>query len=307
MKLAFLFPGQGSQAIGMGKDFYNNYSFAREMFAEASDVLKIDMCSLIFEFNDNINQTKYTQPAILLTSYIAYKIFSINNSISPVFTLGHSLGEITANLVSQSMSFSDALHLSYIRGELMQNAFNNVDSGMAVVVGLDDKVVEDFCKDKDGVWVANYNSDGQIVLAGLRQNLLNLQLDIKALGAKRFLMLPISIASHCVLLDEIKDHFMKILDGVLIDNFKYSVISNVTTKPYNTKDEALNLLTLQLTNPVFYKQSILNNQDSLDCFIEFGHGGVLKGLNKRITSKPTYNIFDIASLEQVEKQISDVL
>ena len=205
------------------------------------------------------------------------------------------------------MSFSDALHLSYIRGELMQNAFNNVDSGMAVVVGLDDKVVEDFCKDKDGVWVANYNSDGQIVLAGLRQNLLNLQSDIKALGAKRFLMLPISIASHCVLLDEIKDHFMKILDGVLIDNFKYSVISNVTTKPYNNKNDALNLLTLQLTNPVFYKQSIINNQDSLDCFIEFGHGGVLKGLNKRITSKPTYNILDIASLEQVEKQISDVL
>ena len=307
MKLAFLFPGQGSQAIGMGKDFYNNYSIAREMFVEASDVLKIDMCSLIFEFNDNINQTKYTQPAILLTSYIAYKIFSINNSIAPVFTLGHSLGEITANLVSQSISFSDALHLSYIRGELMQNAFNNVDSGMAVVVGLDDKVVEDFCKNKDGVWVANYNSDGQIVLAGLRQNLLNLQLDIKALGAKRFLMLPISIASHCILLDGIKDHFMKILDGVLIDNFKYSVISNVTTKPYNTKDEALNLLTLQLTNPVFYKQSILNNQDSLDCFIEFGHGGVLKGLNKRITPKPTYNIFDIASLEQVEKQISDLL
>ena len=307
MKLAFLFPGQGSQAIGMGKDFYNNYSIAREMFAEASDVLKIDMCSLIFEFNDNINQTKYTQPAILLTSYIAYKIFSINNSIAPVFTLGHSLGEITANLVSQSISFSDALHLSYIRGELMQNAFNNVDSGMAVVVGLDDKIVEDFCKDKDGVWVANYNSDGQIVLAGLRENLLNLQADIKALGAKRFLMLPISIASHCILLDGIKDRFMKILDGVLTNNFKYSVISNVTTKPYNNKNDALNLLTLQLTNPVFYKQSILNNQDSLDCFIEFGHGGVLKGLNKRITSKRTYNILDIASLEQVEKQISDVL
>ena len=306
MKLAFLFPGQGSQAIGMGRDFYNNYEIARDIFAIASDILKIDMCSLIFEFNDNINQTKYTQPAILLTSYIAYKIFSINNSLNPVFALGHSLGEITANVIAQSISFSDALHLAYIRGDLMQNAFNNVDSGMAVVVGLDDSIVEDFCKNKDGIWVANYNSDGQIVLAGLRQNLLDIQSDIKDLGAKRFLMLPISIASHCTLLNSINDHFMKVLDSVLTNDFKCSVISNVTTKPYDNKNDALNLLTLQLTKPVLYKQSIVNNQDSIDCFVEFGHGGVLKGLNKRITKKPTYNIFDIATLEQFEKQISDM-
>ena len=99
---------------------------------------------------------------------------------------------------------------------------------------------------------------------------------------------------------------MKVLDSVLTNDFKCSVISNVTTKPYDNKNDALNLLTLQLTKPVLYKQSIVNNQDSIDCFVEFGHGGVLKGLNKRITKKPTYNIFDIATLEQFEKQISDM-
>lgn len=304
MKYAFIFPGQGSQAIGMGKDFYENYALAKELFDNASDILKIDMKSLLFEENDNINQTKFTQSAILLVSYIAYKLFNEQNKAKPIFALGHSLGEISANLVSNAMSFESAINLVYKRGELMQRACENVDAGMAVVIGIDDKSLQDFCKENQNIWCANYNSDGQSVLAGSKEALLKAEENIKKIGAKRFLILPMSVASHCPLLSSILEDFREILDKSLIDNFDFEIISNATVETYSSKAKAIDLLTRQLVEPVFYKQSILNNQDRIDCFIEFGYGSVLKGLNKRISSKPTYSIGDIQSLESTLNELN---
>ena len=303
MKVAFLFPGQGSQAIGMGKEFYDSYDIAKELFEIASNVLKIDMKDLLFNENENLNKTQFTQPAILLTSYIAYILFSKQNNITPEFALGHSLGEITANVISGSLSFENAIRLVYARGQLMQKACNNLNAGMAVVIGLEDEVLENFCKDKNDIWCANYNGSTQIVLAGSKNALDNFQKDIKDLGAKKIVMLPMSIASHCPLLNSIIDEFRDVLNDYLLDSFRFEIISNATIESYHTKEKALALLTMQLIKPVFYKQSIINNENRIDCFIEFGYGNVLKGLNKRLSSKPTYCISNNLSLESTINEL----
>lgn len=304
MKVSFLFPGQGSQAIGMGKEFYDSYDIAKELFDIASSVLKVNMKDLLFNENNDINKTQFTQPAILLVSYISYILFSKHNDITPEFALGHSLGEITANMISGSLSFENAIKLVYSRGQLMQKACMNLDAGMAVVIGLEDEVVEDFCKNKNNIWCANYNGSGQIVLAGSKSALNHIEKDIKSLGAKKFVMLPMSIASHCPLLNSISDEFRDVLNNYLLDSFKFEIISNATMESYNTKNKALDLLTMQLIKPVFYKQSIIKNENRIDCFIEFGYGNVLKGLNKRLSSKPTYCISNNASLESAISEIN---
>lgn len=304
MKFAFIFPGQGSQAVGMGKDFFDNYEIAKELFDTTSDILKTDMKKLLFNNNDDINKTQFTQPAILLVSYIAYILFNKNNKKVPVFGLGHSLGEITANVIAKSISFKNAISLVHKRGELMQKACENVNAGMAVVIGLDDKILEDFCKSKKNIYCANYNTDGQNVIAGEKEALINIENDIKKMGAKRFLILPMSIASHCPLLESISDEFKEILNDALIDNFDFEILSNANMESYKSKNKAIELLTMQLTKPVFYKQLIKNNQNKVDCFIEFGYGNILKGLNKRISDKPTYCISDIQSLQNTLNEIN---
>lgn len=302
MKLGFIFPGQGNQFIGMGKSFFDSYTEARDIFEIASDTLQINMKSLLFINNDNINLTKYTQPAVLLVSYIAYKLFSNTNKDIPVFALGHSLGEITANVAADSIKIDKSFELVYKRGELMQKACDDKNASMAVVIGLNDDKLEEFINNKNDIWYVNYNSDAQGVIAGNRSVLSNIENELKEMGAKKYLMLPISIASHCPMLDAIKNDFKNILESVLNDNFKFSVVSNASTELYNNSSKALELLTTQLIKPVLYKQSIIKYQNDVDCFIEFG-GNVLKGLNKRITNKPTYSITDTHSLENTLSEI----
>lgn len=307
MKYAFIFPGQGSQAVGMGKDFYENFDMAKEMFERASDALNTDCKKLLFEENDLLNQTQYTQPAIFLVSQIAHTILQQESPLLAEFALGHSLGEISALCVALGVSFEDGLRLTKERGALMAKACEGKDAGMMVVVGLDDARLEEACekwrKEGKSVWCANYNGDGQIVLAGKKSDLASIEEGLKALGAKRALLLPMSVASHCPLLESICEDFQALLKTMLKPKFALPIISNATTKPYDTADDALKLLTLQLTSPVLYKQSILACDEGVDAYIELGHNSVLKGLNKRLSQKPTLNIANTQTLQESIAQI----
>lgn len=307
-KVAFIFPGQGSQSVGMGKDFFENSEIAKEMISKASERLGINFEELLFDENDNLGKTEYTQPAILLVSSIANAIFKEKYEIQPEFVLGHSLGEFSALVSAGAIDYLDAVELVHRRGLFMTEACSGGNAGMMALVGLDDTTVENICKEQRDagkqVWPANYNMDGQLVLAGIKSDLESLVDTFKEAGAKRAIVLDMSVASHCELLESAVENLKPYLDEYLKDEFA-PVISNVTTEAYTTKGDAIELLASQLTKPVKYKQSISAHKN-VDAFIEFGNGIVLKGLNRKIVKGvPTLNVSDMKSLEKTIEALND--
>ena len=308
-KIAMIFSGQGSQAVGMGQDFYNTSEVAREMFDKAGERIGVDFKELIFEENEKLGQTAFTQPSILLVQMIAYKLFKDKcPDIKATLFLGHSLGEFSALCASGAIDYVDAVELVHKRGSFMQEACEKIEAGMMAIVGLDDASVEKVCADAQEagkkVWPANYNQDGQLVVAGMKSDLVSLEQTFKDAGAKRALLLNMSVASHCELLAPAQEPLAQMMSTMLQDNFEAPIISNVTTKPYNTKDDAIELLRDQLVKPVKYKQSIVAIAADVDIAIEFGNGVVLKGLNRRIVKElTTLNISDMESLEKVAGEI----
>ena len=306
-KFAFIFAGQGSQSVGMGKDFYENFSSAKLLLNDACNDTGIDFEELLFTQNDKLDKTEFTQPAIVSNSLMSYLAFSEGIKAKPEFSLGHSLGEFTALAVSGAFSFVEAIRLVNLRGKFMQEACVGKDAGMMVVLGLNDEVVEGICKEaqKEGlqIYAANYNCDGQIVVAGVRADLAKYEAKFKGAGAKRAMLLNMSVASHCPILEPASVRLANELEGVLAANFA-PVVSNVNAKIYTDKNEALVLLKEQLIKPVCYKQSIKNYENEVDCFIELG-AATLKGINKKITEKPTYSVTDMASLEEIVKILEE--
>lgn len=302
-EVAMIFPGQGSQSVGMGKAFYEASETAREMIEKASDRIGTDFKALMFEENEKLNQTAYTQPAILLVSMIAYRLFQQHRSMEPALLFGHSLGEISALCAAGAIEYLDAVELVHRRGELMQGACEGIEAGMMAIVGMDDETVESLCRDARNrenkqVWPANYNQDGQLVIAGLKSDLQSLEAVFKEAGAKRALLLNMSVASHCPLLASAQPPLHEELEKMLKEPFTAPVVSNVTAKPYHTKQQAVELLTEQLIRPVLYKQSVVSVASEIDVAIEFGNGKVLAGLNRRIAKDmKTLNVFDPESLQ----------
>ncbi len=308
-RIAMIFPGQGSQSIGMGKSFYENSDIAKEMFDKAGERIGVDFKALLFEENDQINQTAYTQPAILLISLIAYRLFQDACDVKPELLLGHSLGEFSAVSAAGALDYLDAVELVHKRGTLMQGACEGIDAGMMAIVGLDDDAVEKICADAQAegkkVWPANYNQDGQLVVAGLKADLSSMESTFKDAGAKRALLLNMSVSSHCPLLESAQAPLKATMESMLADNFAAPVISNVTAAPYSAKSDAVTLLTDQLVKPVRYKQSIEAIAGKVDMAIEFGNGKVLAGLNRRINKDmPTLNVSDMDSLNKVIEELA---
>ncbi len=301
IKCAFLFPGQGSQAVGMGEDFFNNSSKAKEMIEEASSRTGIDFPSLLFTENEDLGKTEFTQPAILLVSAIAHRLFIEAIDITPVYALGHSLGEFSALVSVGGLNAIDAVELVNLRGQLMARACEGQDVGMLVSLGLSDERVEEICQvQRDAglqVWAVNYNADGQIVIAGIKSDLEKLAPILKEAKAKRAMLLNMSIASHCPLLESAVAPLEAKLQDMLRNNFISPVVSNVTAEKYCTKKDGLALLPKQLVEPVLYKQSIAKFDEEIDCYVEFGHGGLLKGLNRKATKKPHFVVSDMSSLQ----------
>lgn len=308
-KIAMIFPGQGSQSIGMGKSFYESSPIAREMFEKAGERIGVDFAKLMFEENDKLDQTAYTQPAILLVSMIAYRLFQEAHPATPVLLLGHSLGEFSALCASGAIDYVDAVELVHKRGALMQAACEEIEAGMMAILGLKDEVVEELCLKAQGegkkVWPANFNQDGQLVVAGLKADLSAMESVFKEAGAKRALLLNMSIASHCPLLSPAQEPLKEVMESLINDTFIAPIVSNVSTQKYSTKAEAVELLKDQLIKPVRYKQSIESIASEVDFMIEFGNGAVLKGLNKRnAPDVETMGISDMESLQKVCEALS---
>ena len=296
MKFAFIFPGQGCQSVGMGREFYENSASARALLDEASSFTGIDFKNLLFEPSDKLDVSEFTQPAIALNSMMALAALQERAdqeklSIAPQFLLGHSLGEFSALSAAGAIEPKEMLRLVNIRGRLMQSACEGKGAGMMVILALADEAVEKICSDATSagkqVWAANYNCDGQIVVAGKKDDLAALEGEFKAAGAKRAMLLNMSV------------ELLEFLRPALKESFA-PVIANATAREYRTKSEALELLKAQLIGPVLYKQSIKNYEGEADCFVEFG-AAVLKGINKKITQKPTFSITDLASLDEFLK------
>ncbi|EGK8009802.1 ACP S-malonyltransferase [Campylobacter lari] len=305
MNSAFIFPGQGSQSVGMGLSFYDNSKKAKELLDNASDFCKIDFKNLLFKENENLNKSEFTQMAIVLNSLMAYEALKEQVDIEAKYSLGHSLGEFSALATQDAFSFLDVIALVNKRGKFMQEDCSKIEAGMMVILGLEDKVVEELCQkalsEKKNIFAANYNCDGQIVVAGLKADLASYESEFKNAGAKRAMLLNMSVASHCPLLKNASLKLTKELEPILKESFK-SVVSNVNAKVYNDKNQALMLLSEQLIKPVLYKQSIKAIDEEVDFYIEFG-ASVLKGLNKKITQKETYTLSKIEDIDEILKVI----
>ncbi|OHD83543.1 MAG: [acyl-carrier-protein] S-malonyltransferase [Sulfuricurvum sp. RIFCSPLOWO2_02_43_6] len=308
-KIAMIFPGQGSQTIGMGKSFYENSPLAREMFEKAGERIGVDFTQLLFETNEQLDKTEYTQPAILLISMIAYKLFQEAHPTTAVMFLGHSLGEFSALCASGAIDYVDAVELVHKRGKLMSQACESINAGMMAILGLDDAVVEELCikAESEGkrVWPANYNQAGQLVVAGIKEDLQAMESVFKEAGAKRALLLNMSIASHCPLLESAMDPLGEAMEAMVNDSFSAPIVSNASIERYATKEDAIKWLKVQLIQPVKYKQSIEAISGEIEMMIEFGNGAVLKGLNKRnAPDVETVGISDMESLAKVCEALS---
>jgi len=305
MKFAFIFPGQGSQKAGMGREIYDNFESAKSFLDGASKHCAIDFNELLFKENENLNISEFTQPAIVANSLICFlatkeKLSSRGLNLNAELMLGHSLGEFSALGVANGIDKFELLNLVRNRGKFMQDSCADKDASMMVILGLSDEKVNEIIAQAQAsnldVWVANFNCDGQIVIAGNRAHLTKLESEFKQSGAKRTMLLNMSVASHCPMLQSASENLAPFLENSLKCKFA-PVISNVNAKIYTTKTEAVNLLKLQLVSPVLYKQSVEFAAQNIDCFVEFG-ANVLKGINKKITDKPTFSIFDMASLDE---------
>ncbi|MBS4034336.1 MAG: ACP S-malonyltransferase [Ignavibacterium sp.] len=302
-KRAFLFPGQGSQYVGMAKDLFENFVEAKEMIKTADDALGVNLSYIMFNGpEDQLRQTEFTQPAIFLHSVV---LASLIRTLDFDAAAGHSLGEYSALVATRSFQFYDAVKLVRARGIAMQKAGQENPGTLAAIVGLTPAIVEELCNQAsvEGiVQCANFNSPGQIVISGSVNGVRKAMELCKAGGAKMVKELVVSGAFHSPLMQNAKDSLLEALEAAPIYDSRVPVYANVTAKPVHKKEEIKDLLHQQVTAPVRWEETINNMiSDGIDEFYELGPGKVLQGLVKRIN--PDVSCFGIEKYEDVEKYI----
>ncbi len=283
MMKAYVFPGQGSQFPGMGKELFESSATAKAMFQQANDILGFDIATVMFEGTaDDLKQTRITQPAIFIHSVVKA---TLAENLVPDMVAGHSLGEFSSLVVNKALSFEDALKLVYQRAMAMQKACELQPSTMAAVLGLADDVVEEVCAGIQGeiVVAANYNCPGQLVISGSVAGVELACIKLKEAGAKRALMLPVGGAFHSPLMEPARVELEAAIDATTFNQPICPVYQNVTAKASSDTNEIKTNLKLQLTAPVRWTQSVQQMvADGATQFIECGPGNVLQGLVKKI-------------------------
>lgn len=282
MSKAYVFPGQGAQFSGMGKELYDNHSSAKELIDQSNDILGFDIKSIMFSGSDEeLKQTKVTQPAVFIHSVVAALT---SENFKPQMVAGHSLGEFSALVANGTLSFEDGLSLVSKRAQAMQKACEIQESTMAAVLGLDDEVVEQVCAETSGVVVAaNYNCPGQLVISGEVAAVNAACEKLKEAGAKRALVLPVGGAFHSPLMEPAREELAEAIENTNFSNPNCPVYQNVDAKGYTDVSAIKNNLVLQLTSPVRWTQCVQHMiADGATSFIECGPGKVLQGLIKKV-------------------------
>lgn len=302
-KLAFVFPGQGAQKVGMGKDFYDNYDVAKKMFKEADEALGYSIMKMCFEGpEEDLKLTANTQPAILTISCIANEILK-ENGIQPEITGGHSLGEYSALVAAGVLNFQDAVALVHKRGSYMQEAVPVGEGGMAAIIGVDrDKIVE-VCQQvsaESPVQAVNFNCPGQIVIAGATKGVELAVEELKAAGAKKAVILPVSAPFHSTLMKPAAEKLAVELDKVTISDAKIPVVANVSAEILTKAEDIKASLVAQAASPVLWEDCVARMKEfGADVLLEAGPGKTLCGFNRRIDKMITsLNVEDVASLEK---------
>lgn len=304
--VAYLFPGQGAQVVGMGKDLYEEFASARQVFEEADQALGFSLSGLCFNGpEEDLRRTLNTQPAILATSYaclrVAQELGILSQDRPPAFMAGHSLGEYTALAAAGVLSFGEAIRLVRERARLMDEAGTARPGSMAAVLGMDEQALEAVCQET-GVEMANINSPGQIVISGAKDALAKAMELASARGARRVLPLEVSAAFHSRLMEPANEGIAKAVAGVTLQKARVPIIANSTAQPVVSSQEVKEELLRQLCSPVRWQSSVeYMLEHGVAQFIEIGPGKVLTGLAKRINGDvKTVNLSDVPSLRDLQ-------
>lgn len=309
MRIAFLFPGQGSQTIGMGKDIYENYEEARQIYEKVKEITGIDIAKISFEGPEEIlNQTKYTQLAILTMSLAIVEVLN-NHKINAELSTGLSLGEYSALIYSNALDFEEGIKLVQKRGEFMQNLVPDGEWLMSAIIGMDEKQVQEVCsKVQEGFVVpANFNSSSQIVISGERKAVEDGAKIAKEMGAKKAIVLKTAGPFHTEKLIDSSEALRKELDSVEFRGFKTKVIKNIDGDFYKESDNIKDILAKHIISPVRFDKSINTMiNEGIDTFIEIGPGKTLSGFVRKTPTEKEITVLNINNVESLENVIENV-